>query len=531
MRNTTDKSYLEEIKGYYRFFDEVCIEKVGADYPKRIHPFDKGVRGLLDIIKLSKGSEFEIFEYLPQIKELWKILIEKSIICLRYYDTREPFMPKDGKTTNKEPYAYGVTELKGFFDKYIEFEDVLYGGTSYYRDHVVHVFRVWLLGMRQLLCNNCEYLERIRIEKGYQANYLEKLSVWTLIALTHDLGYPLQKSFEIVDKTRVMMRSFVDNPIVMMDLSFSGVQNTMNDFVLRFISSKMREIDTTTGLLKELTTQDNSDDDAIIPDSELKKKRYVARLQPKYYFKFQKSLENNQHGILSALIIYKLLLYFLESDFNINEDYVFSHEDTRQFFLRREILRAIASHTCKDIYQLELNSFSFLLQLCDDAQEWGRKYISELYVDSHIKYDFDGITVSFFDTGTNKVIIKETYDLPDLQSVGIVLSSFFKQCTRYRDVLRDGQETNLRNFDLEKCDVFKIPNGANKDTYKIKLIISTKNRTQITITRDDGVINDNDLFYNSVNKSFKQYFDDKIDDYIISRKTNNAYKSITFKLP
>ena len=531
MRNTTDKNYLVEIKGYYSFFDEKCIKNVGEDYLKRIHPFDKGVRAQLDTIKLSKDTEFEIFEYLPQIKELWKILIEKSIICLRYYDTREPFMPKDGKTTNKEPYAYGVTDLKSYFDKYAEFEDVLYGGASYYRDHVVHVFRVWLLGIRQLLFNNCEYLERIRIEKGYQANYLEKLSVWTIIALTHDLGYPLQKSFEIVDKTRVMMRSFVDNPIVMMDLSFSGVQNSMNDFVLRFISSKMRELDTTTGLLKELTTIDGTDDDIIIPDSELKKKRYVARLQSKYYFKFQKSLENNQHGILSALIIYKLLLYFLESDYNINEDYVFSHEDTRQFYLRREILRSIASHTCKDIYQLELNSFSFLLQLCDDAQEWGRKCISELYIDSPIEYDFDGITISFLSPGTNKVVIKETYDIPDLQLVRNVLIGFFKQCTRYRDVFRDGQETNLRNFDLEKCNIFKIQNGANKDTYKIKLIISTRSRTQITITRDDGVIKDNDSFFSSVNQSFKQYFGDKIDDYLISRKIKKVYKSITFKLP
>lgn len=527
MRNTTDKNYLEEIKGYYSFFDEMCIKQVGADYKKRIHPFDKGVRVLLDKIYLSKNTEFEIFEYLPQIKELWTTLIEKSIICLRYYDTREPFMPKDGKTTNKEPYAYGVTELKGYFDRYVEFEDVLYGGASYYRDHVIHVFRVWLLGMRQLLYNNCEYLERINIEKGYKSNYLEKLSVWTLIALTHDLGYPLQKSFEIVDKTRIMMRSFVDNPIVMMDLSYSGVQNSMNDFVLRFISSKMREIDTKTGLLKELTESGTKNDTTKESD-----KRYVARLQPKYYFKFQKSLEHNQHGILSALIIYKLLLYFLESDYNINEDYVFSHEDTRQFYLRREILRAIASHTCKDIYQLDLNSFSFLLQLCDDAQEWGRKCISELYVDSQVDYDFDGITITFSDSGTNKVSIKESYASSDLQAIQSVLDGFFRLSIRYRDVFRDGQETNIRNFDFEKCDVFKITNGANKDTYKIKLVISTNNLTQISIIKDEGYIDLNNEFIRTINDSFKQCFKvTRLDDYKTLKKSKKNIDAIAFRLP
>lgn len=526
MKNSTDKNYLEELKGYYSSFDATCIQMVGKEYSKRIHPFDKGVRKELDKIQLKKDNEFEIFEYLEVLKNLWSLLIEKSIICLRYYDTREPFInPKDGKSTNKEPYAYGVTELRNYFEKYVEYENVLYGSASYYRDHVVHVFRVWLLGMRQLLCDNCKYLDKIKIEKGYSANYLEKLSVWTLIAITHDLGYPLQKSLEIIDKTRVMMRSFVDNPIVLMDLSFSGVQNSMNDFVLRFISSKMREIDINTGLLKELNNTNTAQDSDTI-DS----KRYVARLQPKYYFKFQKSLEHNQHGVLSALIIYKLLLYFLESDFNINEDYVFKHEDTRQFYLRREILRAIASHTCKDIYQLDLNSFSFLLQLCDDAQEWGRKSISELYVKTLTEYDFDGITINFSNTDTHKVSIKETYTAPDMQAVKPVLNAFFRQSTTYRDVFRDGQETNLRNFDFEKCDVFRIPNRANIDTYKIKLLISTKSRTQITITKDDVEISENDPFVSVMAESFENCFKRSIDDYRISRKIMGA-KSISFMLP
>ena len=87
----------------------------------------------------------------------------------------------------------------------------------------------------------------------------------------------------------------------------------MNDFVLRFLSSKMHIRDEA-------------------------QKTYVARLQPKYYFKFQKSLEKSMHGIISSIIIYKLLIYFLESDYNINEDYVFYEEDMRQFYIRREFL-------------------------------------------------------------------------------------------------------------------------------------------------------------------------------------------------
>ena len=528
MKKSTDRIYLEEIKRYYDAFDGKCKadKEIGDYYSKRIHPFDNEVRNKLDEIHLSSDSEFEIFQYLTVIKDLWTILIEKSIICLRYYDDREPFMPKGGVVTNKEPYAYGVSDLKKYYDRYVEFEDVLYGGASYYRDHVVHVFRVWLLGLRQLLCNKCEYLEKITIEEGYKANYLEKLSVWTIIALTHDLGYPLQKSLEIVDKTRVMMKSFVDNPLVTMDLSFSGVQNSMNDYVLRFISSKMREIDTTTGLLKDLKEKEKKDSvKAIDKDS-----RFVARLQPKYYFKFQKSLEHNQHGILSSLIIYKLLLYFLESDYSINEDYVFEAEDTRQFYLRREILRAIASHTCKDIYQLDLNTFSFLLQLCDDAQEWGRKGISELYVDNSIEYEFDGITIDFSEK-TSSVSVRESYNSIPIETVQPVLESFLRQCTKYRDVFRDGQETTHRNFDFEKSDTIKIGNVSEKDTYKILLKISNESRTEIMITKDDKDIQCDDQFLEVTMKAFLKVFDKKnLDDYL-TEKLSAKKKSIVFTLP
>lgn len=524
MIKSTDKNYLKEIKSYYESFDKKCETEIGKDYSERIHPFDKKVREELDKIKLSSDNEFELFHYMKEIKELWSILIEKSIICLRYYDDREPFMPKEGHSTNKEPYAYGVTELKNFFERYVEYETVLYGSSSYYRDHVIHVFRVWLLGLRQLLYNDCDYLKRIKIEDGYEVNYLEKLSVWTIIALTHDLGYPLQKSQEIVDKTRIMMKSFVENPIVMMDLSFSGVQNSMNDFVLRFISSKMREIDTNTGLLKDLRNKETKE----APKTISKDRRFVARLQPKYYFKFQKSLEHNQHGILSSLIIYKLLLYFLESDYSINEDYIFEPEDTRQFYLRREILRAIASHTCKDIYQLELNNFSFLLRLCDDAQEWGRKNIAELYVNNSVDYDFDGINIGFSDADNSKVSIKESYEMQEMRDVKCVLDRFFEQCVTYRDVFRDGQESLHRNFDFEKCDVIKITKGANKETYKIKLQITAKERTEIVLSNDDAELKVDGEFFKTTKESFEKLFKNKkFDKY----KLSETKDSISFTLP
>ena len=335
--------------------DKVKSYKDSNPCPITVNPIDDDVvsqfKAILD--KISDDA-FDIFRFKKNLMKLWKEMLEKSIICLRYFDAREPFKEHEDKV----PYAYGVEKLYNYFLKYNNFEKMLYGGSEYYRDHMIHVFRVWIIGTDMLLRENAKFLNSIKISDDFDINGYEKVSIWTIIALTHDLGYPLEKSLQIIDKTKDMMKCFIQNPVLNLDLSFSGVQNTMNDFVLRFMSSKMWKV-------KNINDSNlvyvKKDDDQVF---------YAARLQPKFYFKFQKSLEQNKHGVLSALLLYKILLYFLESDFNTNEDYAFEQEEARQFYMRREILRAISSHTCQDIYQLHLYSFSLLLIIADDAQEW-----------------------------------------------------------------------------------------------------------------------------------------------------------------
>jgi hypothetical protein len=379
-------------------------------------------------------NDYEIFKYMVDLRDIWIILIEKSIKCLRYHDGREPFE----KTPDKKPLAYGKENLLAYFDKYIEFENVLYGSNKYYRDHVVHVFRTWLSGLECMLKNNGKYLKSIQIVDGIDMKDEERLSVWTLIALTHDLGYPLEKAKDVIAKTQQMLSSFIVNPNISMDLSFHGVQNYMNDFIVRLMSSKM-----------EYRKDIEGDDHVKIP-------LFAARLQPKYYFKFQKSLEKPDHGIISAIIIYKLLTYFLESDYNINEDYYFNKEESRQFYIRREILRAIASHTCKDVYQMSMCSFAFLLIIADDSQEWGRKYISELYVKSEKEYELRDIKVEIGQNkNENNCEIVECFRLPEnIEDIAKLLKYLQEQCNNYIKIFRDGQDTINRDFVFgKKCEI------------------------------------------------------------------------------
>ncbi len=461
---------------------ENSIEK---RYESKIeHPLDNEILKILECIhnKDSDTDEFFLFKFITDVKDLWKKLIEKSIVCLRFFDTREPFL----ESSNKHPVAYGIKGMNDYYDKYADFENVLYGGAKYYRDHLVHVVRVWLLGVQYLLEHECAYLKSIKIDENFkhnanefEFNNLEKISIWTLISLTHDLGYPLEKAQKIIESTRQMMKCFISEPNVFMNMSFNGVQNNMNDYILRFMSSKM-------------IAKDNRGPNRCESDTELidkKKKKYVTRLQSKYYFKFQKSLENFKHGTISAIVIYKLLLFFLESDFTINEDYEFKHEDARQFYIRRHILRAIASHTCPDVYHLKISTFSVLLIIADDCQEWGRKSIAELYNAGKVKYRLkslefnvedesketdDNVETNNSEDETDKYVTvsEEYYTTPDTEKIEEthltrLLKSVYNQFCYYTSLFRDGQDTKHRDFTFNKnCEIRFF------DNYDIKYIIS-----------------------------------------------------------
>lgn len=449
--------------------------RTSVSMPTCANPIDDEVFKLLADIegKLTEDA-FDIFRFKKPLLQLWKKLIEKSIVCLRYFDTREPFGKPDVK---KAPYAYGVQNLYEYFEKYNEFENLLYGGSEYYRDHVIHVIRVWIIGTDILLRDKAKFIRAIEIVRGFKFSDLEKLSIWTIIAMSHDLGYPLEKSMKIMDKTKDMMKCFIQNPILSMDFSFSGVQNLMNDFVIRFMSSKMWRVrDRGTIAIESEPDADEKDKD---------KEYFVARLQPKFYFKFQKSLEQNNHGILSSLLIYKMLLYFLESDYSTNEDYVFDEEDTRQFYMRREILRSISSHTCQDIYQLHLYSFSLLLIIADDAQEWGRKQISELYVQKDTGYEFKGIDIVDAEASDgNTCIMTEQYTISNKKQFKHILKQFRRISLGYNAWFRDGQDTDKRDFNFVKITKVVVKMGGSDKDVELSLHINKREASYFDIKFD-----------------------------------------------
>lgn len=463
-----DRTLIEEMCGDIRNTAQAEYEKLkerlkqeGRDLPGDFaFPLDEDLVGPEGYLKKLLSDQENAISYSKarKLDNLWRSLLNKSIVCLRYFDTREPFLDNP----NKAIVAYGIDKLEEYHLRYTEFESLMYGSSAYYRDHVFHAIRVWLLGVFCLLKKiNAEdaFITKLGLDGGAnppsKIDFFEYISMWTITALCHDLGYPLEKAEQILDKTRKMMREFVPNPNVWNNFGYSGTQDSINEYVLKFISTKM----------KEKTSDEKADEqtDAIV------EKEYLGRIQPKYYLKYAKSLESFQHGIISTIIIYKMLLYFLESDFNLNDDYIYKNEDARQFYIRREILRAIAAHTCPDAYNIHITSFSSLLFLCDEFQEWGRRTWNELY--TGLKEDSISLEIEKF--SSDEIDIQEKISLESVEDIEIIVQNisrvFDRQYSLYKTTFRDGQYTAKRDFSLTKTMKFTLPkNGAQTREIIIK---------------------------------------------------------------
>lgn len=426
------------------------IKKLEFEYP-----FDKDIVEKLRKIQPLSGSN-TLYSKINELKNLWFVLTDKSIKCLRNFDDLEPYLEYE----KKKPQSYGIEDLKLYYDEFAGFEALLYGSNQFYRDHVIHLFRTWLLGLNILIkqTNNDFLFNVFEIEgikkEDFKFNFFECISIWTISALCHDLGYPLEKFQEVISRTQKMMEYLVSRPKIQQDIKFSGTQDKLNEFIVRLISSKMVEVS----------------GEQCKPE----KKCYLARIQSKYYIKYSKSLEDYKHGIISAIIIYKALLYFLETDFSIHEHYTFNYNEARQFYLRRDILRSIAAHTCKDIYHMKSNTFPFLLILCDELQEWGRKKWSNIYRNTEGKET--GFKLMVYDLNT--VSIEYNFSSENTKGVVQLISSFYKQYMKFKKLFRDGQDTANRTFSFYVAYEIKWP---KEKRVKVDLLITNKDAASFIV--------------------------------------------------
>jgi hypothetical protein len=461
--NLNDTDLLHEILKDAQFLkkleEEISVYIGNKQIPNNIsYPLDKET-----ITKLSKFKELAEnekakknipYSQVGELDKFWTLIITKSIKCLRLFDTRYPFKKNPEKTI----VAYDIDKLTEVYKKYTEFEGLLYGSNVNYRDHRLHIFRTWLIGLYVIISLKFPIDDLDGTEKCWEnygkLTYCEKISMWTIIAFCHDLGYPWEKSKGILPFIQDMMKETVADFQITADFSFSGIQKWNIKDIISFISTQM-----------------------IYLEEEESKKYYKGRKQPKYHFKFIKSLEEYKHGIIGAILLFKLQ-YFIESDFNLEHDYKYKAEDARQFYIRREILRAITSHTCFDIYNIKVTTFSSLLYLCDELQNWGRKNWHELYSAK----DFNPLKITIDKFTKTEIIYTEEIDLrPDKNLSGLVEEYYFERYYKYKQKFRDGEDSQQRKFDI-------------KNTIKARKDIAGLDKPEVVITISILGNNKNDSF-------------------------------------
>lgn len=279
---------------------------------------------------------------------LWKLFLGNAIVYLKLLDSREKFHDAED---------FGVEKLYKFFVTFHDFEGILYGADDYYRDHVSHMLRVFLLG-EYVIHNNIKFENIVvgddKLPESYKIHPSEKEAMWCIIALTHDLGYALETVPDINKKVRTMLEQFGN--ISLQELVPTYQIQPLHKFIIQFISSNFKEI-----------------------PSERDNKNYVNHVQSKYYLKFSGAFERQSHGIMSCIVNMRNLVFFLESDFSSDVHKPLKPEEVKQFLIRSTILRSIASHDCDDIYYLTIPQFPFLLTIFDEMQEWDRPRLKDAF--------------------------------------------------------------------------------------------------------------------------------------------------------
>lgn len=422
--------------------DKKLIEWFHANYPKisflnfRVHRrIPSQIRKLKkEIVNLK--SDQELSKQKDDLLKIWEYLIGSAIVYLKSKDAREK---------HHDDEDYGVENLSKFFKSFTDFETVFYGADKYYRDHVSHMFKVFLLGEYLLteknLFTEIKIGEKLLDEK-FRISDEEKEAIWCITALTHDLGYGMRLVPKINFKTRSMLEKF--DIFDIHELGFPFPNQPFNEFVITFLSSDLREL--TEKEIESFKVSDNNKKTTVE-----NRRKYVNHTQSKFLLKFSRSFDHFSHGIFSSILLVKNCIYFLESDFTLNTARPLNQYDARNFLIRQTILRSIASHDCDEIYYLTLPQFPFLLRIIDEMQDWGRPGLSDLFknkpvVDLYVEL-LDKTNLSY------KCVYRDDpsklMDDKDRKEFAFFIKEeFIRKCGIFRKILRSAVGGDLRKLVL-----------------------------------------------------------------------------------
>lgn len=381
--------------------------------------------------KLLEGES--IHSKIEAAKNLWKALFEAA---MSYID----------------PDKRGYDKIFKYFDEFVNFEELIFASDSFYRDHTLHSLWVYFLGEYINLNDEFEYiiqdtkiLDNVLREglqelksanrEGILDSIIESFQLHRkiidvgaaarcVIALCHDLGYPLKKIEKINKSICSVLPYFSVSNINEFKFKYNEVDQLYIDKFINILSRDMfaffepNDIVTKNIIERIFKTEDAFDGVRVDEINKLTSEEidhikkmfnlmFKSNLNYDQYLCYSRNFEEYKHGIMSAFLLTKNLKAF--ESMNV----VDSNTDTpisgvKNFVslkIKQIILKAITNHTNDNYLINGLLSMEEMLTFVDELEEFSRisranknrEYVEEfchsrLYVEDewlNIEFIFD----------------------------------------------------------------------------------------------------------------------------------------------
>ncbi|WDV44341.1 hypothetical protein PV797_12475 [Clostridiaceae bacterium M8S5] len=476
------------------------IEKDGVEFLKGKTQIKNKIKVYIQRLK----KEEQIHNRIGVAKDLWKILFEAAM----------SFIHVD---------KVGYENLFSYFDKYVEFEELIFATDSFYRDHTLHCLWVYFLGeyiyykdefypvvkegidkamrlvkMISELSQDEEIVDILGPKAIDSIRATEKMvkmsqSVRCISALTHDLGYPIKKINRINASIGKILPNFSIKTFDEFDFSYN---NEQVQFIKSFIDFIGDDISCDITITKKDEDKDKikqerekfvqeDDMDALInsikesikdSDANEVKVNTVLKHMPAQRLRYANDFETYQHGIMSAYLLMNTLRAFKTMNYHYKGDeLVVDLESMASLGAKQDILKAISDHTCDGFTMKDLFGVSEFLTFVDELEEFSRisrgnqyrQYINE-FCQSDLYMKGDVFHIDFI------------FNNDDI--IGIDPERAFKgKCCRMLSLL------DISNLDKSMNIHFRFIGELNHNKSIYELIIR-KNFAQIIIDDKEQII-------------------------------------------